>query len=85
MSKEETQERKPDSELKNEKGQMPPEAPQNVSVEQIIASYPIDRGRVRDTLLVSISTNLNRIANALEYFAKQDMADRKGKEISKEK
>jgi hypothetical protein len=74
-----------EKEVKEEQLKTPEEAaPQNVSVEQIIGSYPIDRDRVRDTLLVTISTALNRIANALEYFANQDIADRKGKEVSKD-
>jgi len=53
-------------------------------VQDIINGYPIDRERVRDTLLVNISTGLNRIANALEYFANQDVADRKGNQIMKD-
>lgn len=48
-------------------------------VQDVINNYPIDRERARDTLLLNVSTSLNRIANALEYFMSQDTADRKAK------
>ncbi len=83
MSEDQKKEAKEVKEVKEVQPEAKEEAPQSISVEQIVAGYPIDRDRVRDTLLINVSTNLNRIANALEYFANQDMADRKGNEISK--
>ena len=78
------EERKPDSELRNGKGQLPPTTPQTISVEQIIGSYPIDRERVRDTLLVSISTNLTRIANSLEGMLRLKVARIEEKKVREE-
>jgi hypothetical protein len=69
-------------EVKNEETNKP-EQPQQIMVQDIINNYPIDRERVRDTLFINISTSLNRIANALEYFVSQDTADRKAKYIEK--
>jgi len=57
---------------------------QSISVEQIIGSYPIDRERVRDTLLVSISTNLTRIANSLEGMLRLKVARIEEKKVREE-
>ena len=50
---------------------------QSPLVQDVINNYPIDRERVRDTLLLNLSNNVARVANALEYFMSQDVADRK--------
>ena len=68
-------------ELKKEKEEE--QQQQQLSVQDIINTYPVDREKVRDILLINISGGINRIANALEYFANQDVADRKVKEIQK--
>jgi hypothetical protein len=41
-------------------------APQNISIQEILGSYPIDRDKCRDVLLVEMSTSLRRIADSLE-------------------
>jgi len=43
----------------------PPEV-QNISVQQILSTYPIDREKCRDVVLVEMSSNILRIANSLE-------------------
>ena len=43
-----------------------PEAPQSVSIEQILSSYPIDRDKCRDVIMVEMSKSLIKIANSLE-------------------
>jgi hypothetical protein len=40
--------------------------PQNISVQEILSSYPIDREKCRDVILVEMSANIQRIANSLE-------------------
>jgi len=44
---------------------------QQVSINQIIDSYPADREKVRDTLLMGIHMELNKIGNLLDWFAKR--------------
>lgn len=63
----------------------PAEQPQQqqVSVEQVLANYPIDRERIRDTILLNISRELTRIANALDYFASKDVAKEKAEKVGK--
>ena len=51
-----------------------PETVQPLSVKQIFDAYPNDREKARDYLLMGIQNELNRVANALEYFAKKDIA-----------
>lgn len=62
-----------------------PQQPAPPLVQDIINNYPIDRDRVRDTLLLNLSNGVNRIANALEYFVNQDAADRKANQIMKDR
>ena len=50
--------------------------------KQIFDAYPNDRDKANNYLLLSIQTDLNRIANVLEYFANKDMADASSKKIS---
>ena len=64
--------------VKEEKAQAPPQ----LSVQEIINAYPNDREKARDTILAGIHNELNRIANAIEYFASQDVAEKKAKQIS---
>jgi len=40
--------------------------PQSVSLQDILSTYPIDRDKCRDVLLVEISKNLTRIADSME-------------------
>jgi len=61
-----------------EKAQAPPQ----LSVQEIINAYPNDREKARDTILAGIHNELNRIANAIEYFASQDVAEKKAKQMS---
>jgi hypothetical protein len=39
---------------------------QTISVQDILNTYPIDRDKCRDVLMIEISGNLRRIANSLE-------------------
>jgi len=43
-----------------------PVPPANVSIQEILANYPIDREKCRDVLLVEISKSLVQIAGSLE-------------------
>ena len=49
--------------------------------KQIFDAYPNDRDKANNYLLLGIQTDLNRIANVLEYFANKDMADASSKKI----
>lgn len=40
--------------------------PSNISIQEILNNYPIDREKCRDVLLVEMSQSLVRIANSLE-------------------
>jgi hypothetical protein len=44
----------------------PEGAPKNISIQEILNTYPIDREKCRDVLLVEMSQSLVRIANSLE-------------------
>ena len=39
---------------------------QSVSIQDILSTYPIDRDKCRDVLLVEMSRNMTRIADSLE-------------------
>ena len=43
-----------------------PQQPQSISIQDILNTYPIDRDKCRDVLLVEVSKNLVRIADSLE-------------------
>ena len=49
-------------------GKEPPAAPQPqaVSIQDILNTYPIDREKCRDVLIVEMSKSLMRIADSLE-------------------
>ena len=38
----------------------------SVSIQEILSSYPIDREKCRDVVLVEMSTNIRRIADSLD-------------------
>ncbi len=40
--------------------------PQKISVEQVLAGYPLDREKCRDVVVLEISKSLIRIATSLE-------------------
>ena len=48
-----------------------PETPQPLSVKQIFDAYPNDRQKALDYILMGVQTDLNRIANSLEYLARR--------------
>ena len=48
-----------------------PEAPQQLTPKQIFDAYPNDKEKARDYLLLGIQTDLNRIANTIEYMARR--------------
>jgi len=77
--KEEVEEVEKVKEVKEEKVQAPPQ----ISVQEIVNAYPNDREKARDTIFMGIHNELNRIANALEYFASQDVAEKKSKAFEK--
>jgi len=43
-----------------------PEPQQQISIQDILNSYPIDRDKCRDVILLEMSVNLKRIADSLE-------------------
>ena len=47
------------------------ETPKPISVKQILDAYPHDRQKAVDHILLGIQTDLNRIANSLEYLARR--------------
>jgi hypothetical protein len=49
-----------------EVNKQPEGAPKNISIQEILNTYPIDREKCRDVLLVEMSQSLVRIANSLE-------------------
>ena len=40
--------------------------PQSISIQDILNTYPIDREKCRDVVMLEISGNLRRIADSLE-------------------
>ena len=40
----------------------------NISIEEVLNQYPIDRDKARDVLLIEISKSLIRIASSLEVL-----------------
>lgn len=50
----------------SDQGEDTPKPPPNVSIQEILGTYPIDREKCRDVLLVEISKSLVRIANSVE-------------------
>jgi len=58
--------------------------PQQLTPKQIFDAYPNDREKAINYLLLGMQTDLNRIANVLEYFASKDVTAEKAKKISKE-
>jgi len=48
-----------------------PETPQQLTPKQIFDAYPNDKEKARDYLLLGIQTDLNRIANTIEYMARR--------------
>jgi len=40
--------------------------PQSISIQDILNTYPIDRDKCRDVLMVEASGNIRRIADSLE-------------------
>ena len=40
--------------------------PQSISIQDILNTYPIDRDKCRDVVMLEISGNLRRIADSLE-------------------
>jgi ATP-dependent protease Clp ATPase subunit len=63
------------------KAEEKPKVPPPVSIQELVNAYPNDREKARDTLFMGIHNELNRIANALEYFATQDVAEKKSKKF----
>ena len=52
--------------------------PVNMSVEQVLNLYPIDREKARDVVMIDVSKNLLRIADSLDMMVKlkiQKMGD----------
>jgi len=60
-----------------------PNAPQQLTPKQIFDAYPNDREKAINYLLLGVQTDLNRIANVLEYFASKDVAAEKAKAVPK--
>ena len=50
------------------KVEQPKEAqkPQTISIQDILNTYPIDRDKCRDVVMLEISANLRKIADSLE-------------------
>jgi hypothetical protein len=63
------------------KAEEKPKVSPPVSIQELVNAYPNDREKARDTLFMGIHNELNRIANALEYFATQDVAEKKSKKF----
>ena len=57
--------------------------PQQLTPKQIFDAYPNDREKAINYLLLGVQTDLNRIANVLEYFASKDVASEKAKAVTK--
>lgn len=47
----------------------PAAAPQSISIQDILNTYPIDRDKCRDVLLVEISKNMGRLAESIEAIS----------------
>ncbi len=47
----------------------PAAAPQSISIQDILNTYPIDRDKCRDVLLVEMSRSLGRVADTLEAMS----------------
>ena len=47
----------------------PQPQPQSISVQEILNSYPIDRDKCRDVVLLEISGNMKRIADSLDAIS----------------
>jgi hypothetical protein len=60
-----------------------PTPPQQLTPKQIFDAYPNDRDKAMNYLLLGIQSDLNRSANALEYFASKDVTSEKAKVIQK--
>ncbi len=43
--------------------------PQSISVQEILNTYPIDRDKCRDVVLLEISGNMKRIADSLDAIS----------------
>jgi len=55
-----------------------PDQPVKITVQDVLNSYPPDREKVRDQILLSISNELIKISATLDWFAR-----RKQEEIDK--
>ncbi|MHA1815981.1 MAG: hypothetical protein ACTSX1_08250 [Candidatus Heimdallarchaeaceae archaeon] len=60
-----------------------PTPPQQLTPKQILDAYPNDKDKAINYLILGIQSDLNRIANILDYFASKDMAAEKAKAITK--
>ena len=56
---------------RNEESADRPETPQPLSVKQIVDAYPNDRQKAIDYVMMGIQTDMNRIANSIEYLARR--------------
>jgi len=62
--------KKVEKQLNEEQGDRP-ETPTPLSVKQIFDAYPNDKEKAIAYLLMGAQTDLNRIANSLEYLARR--------------
>jgi hypothetical protein len=54
-----------ENKAKQEENKDQAQPPRSISIEEVLGSYPVDREKVRDVLLIDISKSLIKIADSM--------------------